>query len=84
MLNNGHGNPLVLLYGENAFDMVLKKIESLKQNSNFMFDGDYVKTAISFMIIDIQKIVDGEKPECSLDNLVNKSFGEAAIYKFNC
>lgn len=82
MKNEQH--PLITLYGEEVFDLAYEKIKDLAENSNFVFDGDYVELGTSFVQIKAQEIVDGKKNKCSLDDLVSESFGEAAIYKFQC
>lgn len=82
MKNEQH--PLITLYGEEVFDLAYEKIQDLARNSNFTFDGEYVKLGTSFVQIKAQEIVDGKKKKRSLDDLVSESFGEAAIYKFQC
>lgn len=76
-------NPLVILYGESVFDTVSIKIQNLVQNSNFIFDSEYVSLGTSFMMVKAQEIIDHKKPMRTLGNLISESFGEAAICKFN-
>lgn len=70
------------LYGSEVADQVLKEIEVLKQNSNIPFDKDLISLGISFFVIKCESILKGEKKHTSLKNLVNESFGEASIYKY--
>ncbi|MFC8685974.1 hypothetical protein [Brevibacillus porteri] len=75
---------LISLYGEDALDLVLKEIQDLRSNSNIPFDSEYVKVALSFLGIKAEEIIQGTKQKRSLRSLVSESFGEAAIYKYNC
>ncbi len=77
-------NPLISLYGEDAFDLVLNKIKVLAVNSNIPFDKKYINLGISFLMIKANEIIKEEKKKCTLHSLVCESFGEAAIYKYNC
>lgn len=84
MKNKENQIPIVKVYGENAIDLVFEEIQKLKLNSNIPFDSDYVNLGISFMTIKANQILEKEKSHCSLASLVSESFGEAAIYKYNC
>lgn len=77
-------NPLVSLYGEGVFDLVQKEIKELAEGSNIPFDKKYVNLGISFLMIKANEIVKEEKVKPKLRNLVRESFGEAAMYKYNC
>lgn len=77
-------HPLIELYGENAIDMVSKEIQTLAKESNVPFDKKYVEVGISFLKIKANEIVAGTKKKCNLQALVCESFGEAAMYKYNC
>jgi len=77
-------NHLVSIYGENVFKNVLNEIKELNDNSNIPFDKKYVQLGLSFCAIKAEQIINGEKKKCSLRALVSESFGEAAIYKYNC
>ncbi|MDY8021200.1 hypothetical protein [Paenibacillus polymyxa] len=80
MSNN---NPLKLLYGDEALELVIKEIKKLAMHSNFTFDQKYVQLGMSFLTLKAKEIVEGNKQKCNLPRLVSESFGEAAIYKFN-
>jgi hypothetical protein len=75
---------LISLYGEDALSLVLKEIQELKNNSNIPFDTEYVKIGLSFLGIKAEEIAQGTKQKRSIRALVSESFGEAAIYKYNC
>ena len=75
---------LISLYGEDALNLVLKEIQELRSKSNIPFDTEYVKAGLSFLRIKAEEINQGTKQKCSLRVLVSESFGEAAIYKYNC
>ena len=75
---------LVSIYGENIFEDVLNEIKELKDNSNIPFDKKYIQLGLSFCAIKAEQIINGEKEKCSLRSLVSESFGEAAMYKYNC
>ncbi|ATF13590.1 hypothetical protein A616_16870 [Brevibacillus brevis X23] len=75
---------LISLYGEDALDLVLKEIQELKNNSNIPFDTEYVIIGLSFLGIKAEEIAQGTKQKRSIRALVSESFGEAAIYKYNC
>jgi hypothetical protein len=75
---------LVTIYGENVFNDILNEINELKNNSNIPFDKKYVNLSLSFCAMKAEQIINGEKKKCSLRALVSESFGEAAIYKYNC
>jgi hypothetical protein len=77
-------NPLLALYGETAIDLVFEEIQKLKLNSNIPFDNEYVKLGVSFLTFKANEIIENKKLPCSLSTLVSESFGEAAIYKYNC
>jgi hypothetical protein len=77
-------NPLKPLYGEEVMNLVIKEIDRLAKNSNFTFDREYVLLGMSFMGNKAREILNGEKQKPSLESLVNESFGEAAIFKFQC
>lgn len=77
-------SPLVKLYGENAIDLALEEVGELRDNSNIPFDKKYVELGISFLIIKANEIVEGKRKERGLKSLVQESFGEATIYKYNC
>jgi hypothetical protein len=83
-LEKEYQNQLVTLYGENGFDLAYEEIKKLQLNSNIPFDTEYVKLGISFMMIKSNQILENKKARCSLASLVSESFGEAAIYKYNC
>lgn len=76
--------PLVIVYGEDAIELALKEIQRLKLNSNIPFDKEYINLGISFMMLKANEIIENKKKHCSLARLVSESFGEAAIYKYNC
>lgn len=76
-------NPLINLYGDDAFDLTLKEIKELAANSNIPFDEKYLDLGISFIMINANEIIKEEKEKCNLRSLVSQSFGEAAIYKYN-
>ena len=75
---------LVSIYGENAFKDIFNEIKELNNNSNIPFDEKYVRLSLSFCAIKAEQIISGEKKKCSLHDLVIESFGEAAMYKYNC
>lgn len=75
--------PLVKLYGENAVQLATQEIERLKEGSNIPFDKEYVRLGSSFMNINATEILEGKKKHCSLRALASKSFGEAAICRYN-
>lgn len=77
-------NPLLIVYGESAPNEVLELIKELKSNSNIPFDSAYIKLGIGFLMIKANEIVQDKKSKISLKVLVSESFGEAAIYKYNC
>jgi len=77
-------NHLISIYGENVFEDIFNEIKELKNNSNIPFDEKYVHLSLSFCIIKAEQIINGEKEKCSLRALVSESFGEAAMYKYNC
>jgi len=66
---------LIAIYGE---------IKKLKEYSNIPFDQKYIRLSLSFCAIKVEQIINGEKKKCSLRSLVSESFGEAAMYKYNC
>jgi hypothetical protein len=76
-------NPLIALYGDEAYALVEKEIKALAVNSNIPFDKKYVDIGISFLKIKANEIVAGKKKKCDLRKLVCESFGEAAMYKYN-
>lgn len=80
---NNEMKSLVTLYGENVFEEITKNINGLKQNSNFLFDDEYIRSGMAFVAIKAQETVDGKRERCMLSTLITESFGEAAIYKFN-
>lgn len=75
---------LISIYGENAFKDLLNEIKDLKGYSNIPYDQKYVKLGLSFCAIKAEQIINGEKEKCNLRALVSESFGEAAMYKYNC
>ncbi len=75
---------LVSIYGANVFEGIFNEIKELKNNSNIPFDEKYVRLGLSFCSIKAEQIINGEKKKCSLRALVSESFGEAAMYKYNC
>lgn len=77
-------NPLLKVYGEDAVNLAQHEIKELAKNSNIPFDTPYIKLGISFLMLKCESISSGEKPKSSLTSLVSESFGEAAIYKYNC
>lgn len=77
-------NHLVSLYGENVLKDIFNEIKELNNNSNIPFDEKYVHLSLSFCNIKAGQIINGEKEKCNLRALVSESFGEAAIYKYNC
>lgn len=76
-------NPIIELYGEGADLEAIIILNELRKESNFEFDPEYIKGGISFLHINCQKVLDGELDKRSLKKLMTKSFGEAAICKFN-
>jgi hypothetical protein len=76
-------NPLIKIYGDGAFDLVLKEVKQLAMNSNILFDKKYVDLGISFLMIKANEVVEGKKIKSNLQSLVSESFGEAAMYKYN-
>lgn len=77
-------NPLISLYGDEVFDLVLKEVKELAINSNIPFDKKYVDLGISFLMIKASEVLEGKKKKINLRSLISESFGEAAIYKYNC
>lgn len=77
-------NPLKKLYGEEVFDLVQKEIKELALNSNIPFDKKYIDLGMSFLMMKATQIVNKERGKCNLRSLVSESFGEAAVYKYNC
>jgi hypothetical protein len=77
-------NHLISIYGNNVFKDILNEIKELKNNSNIPFDEKYIHLSLSFCAIKAEQIINGEKKKCSLHSLVSESFGEAAMYKYNC
>jgi len=77
-------NYLVSIYGENVFKNILDMIKELKDYSNIPFDEKYIRLSLSFCAIKTEQIINNEKEKCSLKALVSESFGEAAMYKYNC
>lgn len=75
---------LVSIYGDNVFENILNEIKEMKNNSNIPFDDKYIRLSLSFCVIKSEQIINGEKEKCSLRALVSESFGEAAMYKYNC
>ena len=84
MTTNELTNPLIKLYGVDALNLALIEISDLRKNSNIPFDEKYVDLGIEFLMLKSKEIIDGNKSECSLHSLISESFGEAAIYKYNC
>ena len=84
MMINELEKHLVSIYGENAFKDMLNKINDMKEYSNIPFDQKYVRLGLSFCAIKAEQIINGKKEKCSLQTLVSESFGEAAMYKYNC
>lgn len=76
-------NPLIILYGDEAFNLAAKEIKELAVNSNIPFDKKYVNLGMSFLVIKADEILKGDKRKCSLRSLVSESFGEAAMFKYN-
>jgi hypothetical protein len=77
-------NHLISIYGDDVFENILNEIKELKNNSNIPFDNEYIRLSLSFCAIKAEQIINGEKKKCSLRALVSESFGEAAMYKYNC
>lgn len=77
-------HPLISLYGNTGIKDTLKEIQNLKENSNIPFDTKYIELGISFLNIKAEEIVENKKSKPTLKALVSESFGEAAIYKYNC
>lgn len=75
---------LVKLYGDTAFNDLLVDLKELQKNSNIPFDSKYVSLGLSFASYKVDDMLKGVKQKCSLKNLLSESFGEAAIYKYNC
>ena len=75
---------LISIYGENVFIDISNEIKELKNNSNIIFDKKYIELSLSFCVMKTEQIINGEKKKCSLRALLSESFGEAAIYKYNC
>lgn len=71
------------LYGDNAFNDILDEIKELKENSNINFDSGYIKLGCDFVQLNAKELLDNGKPKLKLKTLVSKSFGEAAICKYN-
>lgn len=76
-------NPLEVLYGSNALDLVVSEIAILKNDSNIPFDGKFVSLGIDFIKLNATSIVEGNKKSCTLKSLVSESFFEASVYKYN-
>ena len=77
-------NQLIEIYGEDAIDLAFEEIKRMSRNSNIPFnDSKYLDLGIIFMMINATEILEGKKEKCSLKSLVSKSFGEAAMYKYN-
>lgn len=76
-------NQLKRIYGETALEDALKEIKQLAEHSNFTFDKEYIEVGIGFTLMHAAEILEGRENKCSLKALITKSFGEAAIYKFN-
>jgi hypothetical protein len=75
---------LCVLYGTNVMTEIMEHIDELKKNSNIPFDNKYLELGIQFLIFKANKIVKDVKPKPLLKNLISESFGEAAIYQYNC
>ena len=75
---------LIAIYGDNVLKEMLNEIKELKEYSNIPFDQKYIKLSLSFCTMKVEQIINGEKEKCSLRSLVSESFGEAAMYKYNC
>jgi len=75
---------LIAIYGDNVLEDILNEIKKLKEYSNIPFDQKYIRLSLSFCAIKVEQIINGEKKKCSLRSLVSESFGEAAMYKYNC
>lgn len=74
---------LEVLYGDNVFNDILDEVEKLKENSNISFDNDYIKLGCDFVQLNAKELLDNGKPKLKLKTLISKSFGEAAICKYN-
>lgn len=77
-------NSLIILYGENGINLTLAEIKELAENSNIPFDNKYLELGISFLMLKADDIIKEGKKIPALKGLVSESFGEAAIYKYNC
>lgn len=71
------------LYGDNVLDVVPTEIDRLAEMSNIPFTQEYIKLGIKFTLINAQEITEGKAKGRTLKDLISKSFGEAAIYKYN-
>jgi hypothetical protein len=76
-------NPLISLYGDDAFNLVLIEVKELAVNSNIPFDKKYVDLGISFLMMKAKDAIEGKRKRGSLRQLVCESFGEAAMFKYN-
>lgn len=76
-------NPLVKLYGDTAFDIATTKIHELAKKSDIPFEQKYIKLGKKFTLLNAQEIIEGKTKERTLKDLITKSFGEAAMYKYN-
>jgi len=74
---------LIVIYGDNVFEDILKEINYLKKYSNITFDQKYIRLSLSFCAMKAEQIINGEKKKCSLRSLVSESFGEVEIYRSN-
>lgn len=77
-------HPLITLYGSDALEQAQLEILTLKNESNIPFDKEYISLGIGFLNIKSKAIVDDNTLKPSLKALITSSFGEAAIYKYNC
>lgn len=74
---------LIKLYGDDALEKVLVEIRDLAKYSNVTFDKEFMGLGISFLNTHAKEISLGNEKECTIKTLVSKSFGEAAMYKYN-
>lgn len=72
-----------ILYGNNVHEKVLDLIGVIKVHSNIRFDHKFIELGISFFVLKCEQILKGEKKMTTLENLLNESFGEAAVMKYN-
>lgn len=72
------------LYGESVYEEINEIVKELRVESNFEFDLEYIRTGCAFTNINAEKILNENKAKPELKSLVTQSFGEAAIFKFNC